>query len=87
MPNIQESWICCRKFGELYKTKTGVEYKKADEKIYQKLTQFGDEEKAIKIAKKTHGTCKENYSVPSQMCPCSTVYELVGEIRNKGLEE
>ena len=26
---------------------------------------------------------KNGYTIPSQMCPCTTVYELVGEIKKK----
>ena len=84
MPNIQESWTCCDKFGEQFKTKTGIKYDKADADIYKRITQTGDEEKALKIAEQKHKQCIENdYRIPSQMCPCTTVHELVGEIKGK----
>lgn len=36
------------------------------------------------IAEKKHHEClKNNYSKPSQMSPCTTVYELVSEIKGK----
>ena len=84
MPNITESWTCCSKFGELYKKKTGVQYNKADESIYKRLIQTGNEAKAIEIAAQKYKQCKESgYSEPSKMCPCTTVHKLVGEIRKK----
>ncbi len=84
MPNIHESWTCCDKFGALYKSKTGTKYDKNDESLYQKLIQTGDEKKALEIADQKYKQCIDNgYTVPSQMCPCTTVHELVGEIRGK----
>ena len=84
MPAIQNSWTCCRDFGTLYKSKTGIDYSKADEDLYHRLEEHGDEEKALVIAKLKHEQCLENgYTKPSQMCPCTTMYELVGEIMEK----
>lgn len=84
MPAIQESWTCCSKFGELYKKKTGQEYSKADKDMYQRLIKFGEEEKALNRAKQKYQQCLQNgNTIPSQMCPCTTVHELVGEIRQK----
>lgn len=88
MPNIQESWICCDKFGEQFKKKAGIKYDKADVDIYQRLMQTGDERKALKISEQKYKQCIDNgYKIPSQMCPCTTVHELVGEIRGKTQEE
>lgn len=88
MPNISESWTCCSKFGELYKRNTGISYDKADEKMYKHLIRTGDEEKALEIAAQKYKQCKERgYSKPSEMCPCTTVHELVGEIRDKAINE
>lgn len=85
MPNIQESVACCSHFGKLYEKKTGQKYSKADEDMYRRLIKNGDEEKALAIARRTFEQCikNKNIIIPSQMCPCTTVHELVGEIRNK----
>lgn len=84
MPAIQESWTCCSNFGRLYETKTGQEYSKADKKMYGKLCMAGNEEKAIQIAQQKLMQCiREGKTKPSEMCPCTTVHELVGEIRGK----
>ena len=32
---------------------------------------------------KMHEKTKNGYTIPSQMCPCTTVHELVGEIKDK----
>ena len=84
MPAIQESWTCCSKFGEIYKNKTGQEYDKADKDIYRRIVETGDEDKALKIAQqKLEQAIRNGYEKPSEMVPCTTVHELVGEIRNK----
>ena len=84
MPNIIKSWDCCSKFGELYKRKTGLAYDKADEKLYERLSKTGDEEKAIVIAEQKYKQCESGgYGKPSQMCPCTTTHRLVEEIRSK----
>jgi hypothetical protein len=52
--------------------------------MYGKLCNVGDEEKAIQIAQQKLEQCKrEGKTEPSEMCPGTTVYELVGEIRGK----
>lgn len=87
MPNILESWKCCDSFAKVYRRKTGVDYDKADKSLYQRLNQTGDEEKALKLAERKYNQCLEiGYSVPSQMCPCTKVHELVGEIRSKKID-
>ncbi len=84
MPSINESWTCCSKFGDKYKKLTGQEYSKSDSALYKRLYQYGNEEKAINIAKRKHiQHMKSGASLPSEMCPCTTVYELVNEIRSK----
>lgn len=84
MPAIQDSWTCCSEFGRVYETKTGQKYSKADEQMYEKISKAGDEEKAIQIAKQKLEQCiREGKTRPSEMCPCTTVQELVGEIKNK----
>ena len=84
MPAIQDSWTCCSDFGRVYETKIGQKYSKADEQIYGKLCKAGDEEKAIQIAQQKLEQCKREDKIkPSEMCPCTTVHELVGEIKSK----
>ena len=79
MPAIQDSWTCCSEFGRVYETKTGQKYSKADEQMYGKICKAGDEEKAIQIAQQKLEQCKrEGKTKPSEMCPCTTVHELVG---------
>lgn len=52
--------------------------------MYGKLCKFGDEEKAIQIAQQKLEQCiREGKTKPSKMCPCTTVHELVGEIKGK----
>lgn len=84
MPAIQDSWTCCSKFGQVYESRTGQEYSKTDDRIYGKLCTVGDEKKAIQIAHRKFEECKrEGKAKPSQMCPGTTVYRLVGEIRER----
>lgn len=84
MPAIQDSWTCCSKFGQAYESKTGQKYSKADEKMYGKICNSGDEEKAIQIAQQKFEQCKrEGKKKPSEMCPATTVHRLVGEIKAK----
>ena len=84
MPAIKDSWTCCSDFGRVYENKTGRKYSKADEQMYGKLSKAGDEEKAIKIAQYKLEQCiREGKTKPSEMCPCTTVHELVGEINGK----
>lgn len=84
MPVIPESWKCCSKFAEVYKSHTGQAYNKADKEIYKRITMTGDEEKALQIATQKYEECIRNgYSIPTEMCPCTTVHKLVGEIKEK----
>lgn len=84
MPSIKDSWTCCKRFGEVYKKRTGKEYSKANKELYKDLIKNGDEEKAIDIAFRKYNQCLESgYSIPSEMYPCTTAYELVQEIRNR----
>lgn len=84
MPTINESWTCCSRFGELYEKKIGQKYYKADENMYRRLIENGDEEAALAIAQQKYNHyIKNGYNKPSLMCPCTTVYELVWEIKRK----
>ena len=52
--------------------------------MYKRLCEFGNEERALQIAyQKYMQRLREGKSIPSQMCPATTVHELVGEIRRK----
>ncbi len=84
MPNISESKKCCSEFSKIYKSKTNQLYKKADKQIYYKVLKYGDEENAIKIAQQKYRQClDDNKTKPSDMLPCTTLYELVNEIKIK----
>ncbi len=84
MHNYQDSVSCCEKYGNTFKHKTGQEYKKSSSKIYDLLTRYGDETLAINIAQKRHEQyLKDGIDKPSAMCPCTTIYKLVEEIRKK----
>ncbi len=84
MPAIQESWTCCERFSALCRKKTGQKYSKADAGLYRHLKEKGDEETAIQTAQQKYDQClRDGHSLPSQMCLCTTVHELAGEIKNK----
>lgn len=84
MPAIQDSWVCCSKFGDLYQKMTGQEYSKSDASMYKRLCEKGDEEKALSLAEKKFQQClREGKTIPSNMCPATRVHELVGEIKGK----
>jgi len=84
MPALRESWTCCSEFGKVYESRTGQKYSKADSNIYKRICKNGDEEKAIRIAQQKIEQCKREGKVkPSEMWPCTTVHDLVGEIKSK----
>lgn len=88
MPSLDNSWTCCSDFERVFELKTGQMYFKTDENLYDKLCKSGNEEMAIKIAKQKYEQClQDGKTKPSEMCPCTTVYELVGEIKSKVLKE
>lgn len=83
-PNTQDPGTCCSEFENVYKNRTGQIYSKSDPDIYKRLCEFGDEEDALSIStqKHEHHTSRGK-SLPSNMCPSTTVHKLVGEIRSK----
>ena len=84
MPNCQDSVSCCNTFSNEYKKNVGQEYHKTDDKLYVKLVENGNEDKAIKIADKRMKEHSRNCNmVPSEMVPATTVYKLVEEIKEK----
>lgn len=84
MPTLHESWTCCSEFGKVYESRTGQKYSKADSGMYSRICKNGDEEKAIRVAQQKLEQCIRDGKVkPSEMWPCTTVHELVGEIKRK----
>ncbi len=84
MPALRESWTCCSEFGKVYENRTGQKYSKADSDMYFRICKSGDEEKAIRVAQQKLDQCIRDGKVkPSEMWPCTTVHELVGEIQRK----
>lgn len=76
---------CCRKFNDLFKKKTGQEYKKSNAKNYELLKRYGDEEKAIRKAEqKLQSYLSAGIRKPSEMTACTTLHHLIGEIIEKG---
>ena len=84
MPTMRDSQECCSRFAAEYKRKTGIDYSKTEEHLYEKLCKYGNEKNALAIAKQKMEQCKrENKYAPSTKSPATTVYELVQEIREK----
>lgn len=84
MRNFSNAAACTRAFGATYKKATGREYNKNDKDIYKQLTKHGKEEMALSRATKKLVEHKRNCkNTPSEMCPGTTVHELVGEIKSK----
>jgi len=84
IPAIDNSVKCCKEFSDLYKRITHKSYSKSDKDLYKTLCRYGDEEGAIKKSREKYANCvRSGYEIPSKMCPCNTVYELVAEIRGK----
>ena len=85
MPTLLESQKCCSEFGRMYERGTGQKYKKADANLYERVYGNGDEEGALRLAKRRLEQHKaEQKKKPSEMCPATTVHQLVGEIRSAG---
>lgn len=84
MPNYQDSVSCCSGFSTTYERATRQRYLKSDAQIYEKLNRFGDEQGAVSLAERKfaehRANCKDK---PSEMCPCTAVHLLVGEIKSK----
>jgi len=82
MPVNSASMQCVNVFEAEFKRHSGQKYDKADEGIYRKLLKFGNEEKAIKLAKEKHQQNKTQNS-PSEMLATTTLYVLIDEIKRK----
>lgn len=84
MPTYQDSVTCCKKFGEKFKKVTKRDYEKSDYDIYKLLCEYGEEDRAIKIAdKKLKEHNKDGNFRPSDMCPATTIHKLISEIKDK----
>jgi len=84
IPGYDDSVACCKGFAQKYQRATGKEYNKSDIRIYSKLCRYGNEENAIKNANDKYNEQNEKCNgKPSEMCPCTTVYRLVKEIKEK----
>ncbi len=81
--NIEDSQKCCESFEKIFKENTGKKYKKSEEKIYNILCENGNENKAIQRAKEKYHQVRKDYSQPSKMIGCTTVYKLVEELKKK----
>ncbi len=84
MPTYKDSVACCDGFENDYRKATKQRYDKSDADIYKKLCNFGDEKTAIKLAEqKFNEQIRNGCNKPSKMCPATTLYLLVKEIRQK----
>lgn len=83
IPGYNDSVTCCNGFAQTYRRITGKDYDKSDTGIYSKLCRYGNEKKAIINAESIHKKQSKYCNNPSEMCPCTTVYGLVKEIKDK----
>lgn len=81
--NINDSQKCCETFEKIFKENTDKNYEKSEEKIYNILCKKGDENKAIQRAREKYHQVRKEYSQPSKMIGCTTVYNLVEELKKK----
>lgn len=81
--NIDVSQKCCEIFEKIFKENTSKKYKKSEVKIYNILCENGDEDKAIERAREKYYQVRKEYSQPSKMIGCTTVYKLVEELKKK----
>lgn len=84
MHGYMDSVTCCREFGKTYERRTGQEYEKAEERIYETLNRFGNEDVAIRIASdRMRQHQRDGKDKPSEMCPGTTLYGLIHEVKLK----
>ena len=81
--NIDVSQKCCETFEKIFKENISKKYKKSEVKIYYILCENGDEDKAIQRAREKYHQIRKEYSQPSKMIGCTTVYKLVEELKKK----
>lgn len=84
MHGYQDSRVCNRRFAETFKRIVGLEYDKTDRHLYELLNRYGDEQKAVEIAnKRLDAHLESGVRKPSDMCPGTTLHQLIDEIRKK----
>lgn len=83
MPKNFEAKQCINTFERDFNQKVGQNYKKNDDGIYKKLQKYGDEEKAITIAKERLEEEESHCINPSEMTGTTTVHKLVEGIKYK----
>ena len=83
LENISTSKKCCDTFEKVFQDNTGKKYKKSEEKIYNILCEKGNENKAIERSREKYHQVRKDYSHPSKMIGCTTVYKLVEELKKK----
>ena len=84
MPTYHTSVECCNGFSDTFEKAAKQKYDKADKDIYNKVCKYGDEHTAIKTAESKLKQCIGNgMDKPSDMCPATTVYKLVKDIKDK----
>lgn len=84
MPAYRDSVACCNGFAQTFRRVTGQKYSKSDRDIYAKLNRYGDEGNAIELAEQKYNEHIMNGNInPSEMCPCTTVHNLIREIKSK----
>lgn len=85
-PTISDSTTCVKKFKDLCQAKMNkYEYHKEDPSIYNKLTQYGNEKKAITCAKSRYQNAYGIYQKYEEMVGVTTLYQLVEDIKSKDL--
>lgn len=84
MRMCSDSGACCKDFEMSYLNAVKQKYVKSDRNIYTKLCQYGDEIRALQIAKRKYEEHQRHgVELPSDMCPCTTLNVLVEEIKKK----
>lgn len=74
---------CCSSFKEVFKRYTGKEYKKEDQKLYDLLCKYGNEERAIERAKVRLKHYKNRGVKESEMIAATNLHVLIDEIKSK----
>lgn len=80
MTKYADSVKCCEGFSATFEKNTGHKYDKGEKEIYALLNEYGNEMKAIEVAKERFSKHSLIYTKPSEMNPCTTVYELIKTI-------
>ena len=83
LENIPNSKKCCETFEKVFQENTNKKYKKSEEKIYNILCEKGNENSAIKRSREKYHQVRREYSKPSKMIGCTTVYKLVEKLKKK----